>query len=105
MTTAESRRHDLCNGLTEFLGADKADTLMAYIPSQESTELATKADLDVLEARLGARIDGRTDSLNERMDEMSQRLETVSQRIDRMILAMAAGLIAIIATIVTQSFI
>jgi hypothetical protein len=94
MTTPESRRHDLYNGLTELLGEDRADTLMTYLPSSEGTDLATKSDLDAIEDRLVVRI-----------DIVSQRLEGLSQRLDRMVLAMIAGLVAIIATLVAQSFI
>ena len=100
-TTAESRRHDLYTGLSEILGADQADTLMAYLPSQESTEVATKADLDDLEVRLG----GRIDEMGQHIDAVGQRIDAVGQRIDRMVLAMVAGLVAIIATLIAQSFI
>ena len=94
MTTSESRRHDLYNRLAEFLGEDRADTLMTYLPPRESTDLANKSDLDALENRLVGRL-----------DVVSQRLEAVSQRLDRMVLALVAGLVAIIATLVAQSFI
>jgi hypothetical protein len=94
MTTAESRRDDLYNGLTEFLGEDRADTLMTYLPPYEGTDLATKSDLDAIENRLV-----------DRLDIVSQRIEGLSQRLDRMVLALIAGLVAIIATLVAQSFI
>ena len=90
----ESRRHDLYNGLTEFLGEDRADTLMTYLPSSEAIDLATKSDLDAIEDQLVVRI-----------DIVSQSLEGLSQHLDRMVLAMIAGLVAIIATLVAQSFI
>jgi hypothetical protein len=100
MTSAESRRHDLYNGLTEILGNDRADTLMAYLPSRESTELTTRSDLDALEERLARRID----LLDHRFDLIDQRFEALTQRLDRIILALVAGLVAIIATLVAQSF-
>jgi len=101
MTTPESRRHDLYNGLTEFLGEDRADTLMTYLPSSEGIDLATKSDLDAIEDRLVVRID----IVSQRLEGMDQRLEGLSQRLDRMVLALIAGLVAIIATLVAQSFI
>jgi hypothetical protein len=94
MTTAESRRHDLYNGLAELLGADQADTLMTYLPHTESEGLATKADLDALERNLSGRIDG-----------VDKRLDLISHRLNRIVLALVAGLVAIIATLVAQSFI
>lgn len=94
MTTAEPRRHDLYSGLPELLGEDRADTLTTCLPSQESTDLATKAGLDVLEVRLV-----------DRLDTMDHRLEPINNRLDRMVFALVAGLVAIIATLVAQSFI
>jgi len=88
MTTAEARRHDLYNGLAEFLEEDRADTLMAYLPSQESSDLATRADFDTLSHR-----------------NLTARLDAVNHRLDRIVLTLAAGLIAIVATLITQTFI
>lgn len=115
MTTAESRRHDLYNGLVEFLGADRANTLMTYLPSGESTDLLTRADLDAVEQRLGAHIDGldariagldtRIDGLDTRIDGLSNRIDLVTQRLDRIVFALVAGLVAIIATLIAQSFV
>lgn len=108
MTTAESRRHDLYTGLTEFLGPDRADTLMTYLPSRESTDLATKADLTALELTLGVRIDridGRLDNMDRHLVGMNQRFEAVNQRLDRIVLTLAAGLVAIVATLIAQSFV
>ena len=36
MPISEAARHDLSNGLTELLGLDRADTLMAYLPEFRS---------------------------------------------------------------------
>ncbi|MEE8486315.1 MAG: hypothetical protein V3S38_07205 [Acidimicrobiia bacterium] len=115
MTTAESRRHDIYTGLTEFLGPDRADTLMTYLPSRESTDLATKADLTALELTLGGRIDridGRLDNMdrhlvgmNQRLESVDQRFEAVNERLDRIVLTLAAGLVAIVATLIAQSFV
>ncbi len=101
MTSAESRRLDLYNGLTEFLGEDRANTLMAYLPSQQSTDLATKADLDALKTAVTARFD----SVDRRFERMDQRFEAITHRLDRIVFALVAGLVAIIATLVAQSFI
>jgi len=107
MTTAESRRHDLYNGLAEFLGEDRADTLMTYLPSHENTDLATKAGLDALETAVIDRfdmVDQRFLSMDRRLDTMDHRLEVVGQRLDRIVLALVAGLVAIVATLIAQSF-
>jgi hypothetical protein len=108
MTSAEARRLDLYNGLTEFLGEDRANTLMAYLPSQHSTDLATKADLDALKTAVTVRfdtVDQRFDRMDQRFETMDQRFEAITHRLDRMVFALVAGLVAIIATLVAQSFI
>ena len=83
MATAESRRHDLSNGLTEFIGEDRADTLMTYLPLQESTNLATRADLDALKT-----------AVTGRLDTVDHRPEAINHRLDRMVFALVAGLVA-----------
>lgn len=88
MTTPEARRHDLYNALSDFIGADQADTLMAYLPSQATAELATRADIQ----ELGTRI-----------ERLEDRLDSVNQRLDRLFLTLAAGLIAMIAAVFAQA--
>ena len=102
MTTGEARRHDLYNALTEFIGEDRADTLMAYLPSREASDLATTADVE----GVGARVDDlntRIDHLETRFDRMEDRLDSMNQRLDRLFLTLAAGLIAIVATVFAQA--
>jgi hypothetical protein len=95
MTTGEARRHDLYNALTEFIGEDRADTLMAYLPSREASDLATSADVEGLSSRI--------DHLETRFDRMEDRLDSMNQRLDRLFLTLAAGLIAIVATVFAQA--
>jgi hypothetical protein len=40
MAISEARRRDLCKGLDELVGTDRADTLMAYLPAYETIEVA-----------------------------------------------------------------
>lgn len=123
MTTPEARRLDLYNGLTDFLGEDRASTLMTYLPQNESKDLATKTDLGELEGRIGVRIDalderlgsridalderlfGRIDAMSGRLDDVVIRLDGMTERLDRMVLSLVVGLVAIIATLIAQSFI
>ena len=100
MTSSESRRHDLYNGLTEVLGVERADVLMTYLPSTESTELATKADIRVLESRIDkveANLTVRIDSVGTRVDALATRIDALATRIDRIVLAVVAALVVIIA--------
>ena len=99
MTTAEARRRDLYNALSEFIGADKADTLMAYLPPREASDLATSTDVEELTTRID-RLDARLDRMETRFDA---RFDAVNHRLDRLFLTLAAGLIAMIATVFTQA--
>lgn len=98
---SEAARLDLYHGLTEILGTERAETLMAALPHYDISEVATKRDVAVLEAR----IDARLDSIGARIDGLEIRLASVESivgglgtRMDRMFLAMIAGLFVIVAT-------
>jgi hypothetical protein len=92
MATSEARRHDLYTGLEELLGTERANTLMAYLPGYEITELATKADIRRLEDRL--------DRIEDRLDRIEDRIDAINERLDRFFLTQSAGLIAIVGTLV-----
>ena len=94
MTTAEAKRQDLYNALTEFIGADHTDMLMTYLPSQDGKDLATRTDIKHLSDRIGG-VDGN----------LTNRIDAVNQRLDRLVLTPVAGLIAILATLIAQTFI
>jgi hypothetical protein len=85
MAVSEARRRDLYNSLDELLGTELAETLMAYLPAYESTELATKDDIR---------------RLDDRFDRIEDRLDAVNQRLDRFFLTQSAGLIAIVGTLI-----
>ena len=98
--TPGARRDDLYAGLTRVLGQQEADTSMAYLSSGESTAIATKAVLVGVEARLGARID----HLEGRIEQVDRRIDVVNQRLDRLFLTLAAGLLAVVGTLVAGTF-
>lgn len=79
MSTADAARHALYTQLEDVLGHEHADTLMSYLPSDRSEEVATKNDI----ARLEARLDERMDGLDVRMDRFEQRMDRFEQRMDR----------------------
>jgi hypothetical protein len=124
MATAESRRRDLYNGLTELLGIERADTLMQFLPSIEGSQQATRTDIyglsgienverslttriDSVERDLTTRIDNVERDLTARIDRfehsVTARFDAMDQRLDRVVLTLAAGLMAIIATLVAQN--
>lgn len=87
MTTPEARRHDLYNGLIESLGEERADTLMAHLPATDSTQAASKADIAVL---------------GDRVNHVADSVQELSRRVDRILFALIAGLVAIVATLISQ---
>lgn len=118
---SEARRHEMYNELARVIGIEPADTLMAYLPTNESAALATKADIvdlraatkrdmDHLEMRLATRIDGldgridgidgRIDGLDSRMGRFENQLDGVNQRLDRLFLMLGAGLITIVGSLI-----
>ena len=109
MTAAESRRLDLYNGLSDLIGPDRADTLMAYLPSRAGAELATNEGLHDLESRLSKGINDVESRLSTRIDRLEDRMDSgfaaLNARIDRMNLTLAAGMLGVIAALIAQSFI
>jgi len=51
---SEQRRFELREGLIEFIGEDKAETLMEALPPVSWDQLATKDDLNTLATVIGA---------------------------------------------------
>jgi len=57
MAIDERTRHQLFLRLEEVLGDEEANTLMEHLPPVGWADVATKRDLDELEARLGLRLE------------------------------------------------
>ena len=72
MPASEPARHALYSELQRVLGADHADTLMTYLPRHRSDEVATKADIAVLEGRFD-RLEDRFDRFEDRFDRLEER--------------------------------
>jgi chromatin segregation and condensation protein Rec8/ScpA/Scc1 (kleisin family) len=76
MSVDERRRSELFERLAATFGPDEATTMFDLLPPA-GTDVATRADLDVIEARLERRfaaIDDRFDRLERRMDEQHELL-------------------------------
>jgi len=111
---SEADRSDLYNGLSEVLGPDRAEVLMAHLPRFDPAEVATKSDLaalksdfvelrsDFAELRSGfaeLRSDTRSD-ISELRGELSGGLAAVNQRLDRLFLALLVGMFGVVAAMV-----
>jgi hypothetical protein len=67
LAVTEPQRLALHAAARAALGAEEGDTLMALTPPA-NTEMATRQDLERVEERLGARIDGVEERLGARID-------------------------------------
>ncbi len=84
MAISEAARADLYTGLSEVLGTRRAETLMAYLPTFDPVEIATRDDLRDLQETLERRFDAtdaRIDSLDGRIGSLEGRMESLEGRI------------------------
>ena len=89
MTLSESRRHDLYNGLTQILGPDLTDTLMAYLPHTPGAALAARDD---------------TDGLWTAIHEVKEEIRHLSDRIDRLQHILVVGFMSLIVVLIVVGF-
>jgi hypothetical protein len=85
IVVSEAERLDLYNGMAELLGPERAEMFMSAFPTVDISELATKADLAALDARMGA---------------LEAAMLNLGLRLDRMFQTMVAGLFVIVAAMV-----
>jgi hypothetical protein len=82
MPVTEHERHQLFSWFEEHMGSERAATLMSLLPPVGWGDVATRRDIEALEARidmLGARLDARIDTLEARLDA---RIDTLDARLD-----------------------
>lgn len=84
MAVSDAARHDLYNGLTELLGPERTETLMAYLPHYDAADVARRADIDRLELELR---------------EVRGGLTAVNARLDKLFLSLLAGMFVLLAAI------
>jgi hypothetical protein len=99
MPTPEAARHDLYNGLVDILGENRADTLMAYLPTYDPSDLLTRSDLVAFRTE----VTGRFAAIDARLDRFEDRFEQLGRRLDRLFLTLAAGLLVFVGGLVATS--
>ena len=67
MAIDEASRYRLFKSLEGILGEEEASTLMTHLPPVGWADVATRRDLEQLELRMDARLDGRLHHLESRM--------------------------------------
>ena len=83
MVLDERSRHELYLRLAEALGEQAATTLMDHLPPVGSADVATKRDLQVLEASLRRDIERVEERLGGRLGRLEERLELRFENIDQ----------------------
>jgi len=98
MAISEETRHQLYRRLEEVLGPGEATTLMEHLPPVGWADVATRRDLDALEARVNARIDAvetRLDARLARQEAAFERaLRAMTRRLVTVIVAAVGSLVA-----------
>ena len=77
MAIDDRSRHELFQRLDEVLGPEAAEVLMSHLPPVGWADVATKRDIDALEARLNLRfeqVDARFEVVAERIEKVEERL-------------------------------
>ena len=92
-STTPAARHALYSVLEDVLGDEHADTLMTYLPTHPSDQVATKADIAAIREDL-ARLEARFDRLEEKLDAWQRATLTA-------IVASMVGMTAIFSLVVT----
>jgi phage-related minor tail protein len=92
MSVTEYERNQLFVWFEEHMGSERAATMMNLLPPVGWADVATKRDLDHLEARIASRIgalDTRIDIVAERLDA---KVDDVAGRLDAKVDAVAGRL-------------
>ena len=71
MSITEFERHQLFSWFEEHMGQERASTMMNLLPPTGWGDVATRRDLQVLEARLDAKLE----SLEARIDTLDARID------------------------------
>jgi hypothetical protein len=97
MTTGDAARHALYSRLDEALGTAEADYLMTHLPRDSSDEVATKGDIE----RLEARFDRFEDRISVQIDHLNATIIDQQKFYARTTVWSMVGLTAIFSLVVT----
>jgi hypothetical protein len=81
MGVDERARHRLYRRLEEVLGPEEAGTLMNHLPPAGLSDLATKADLRVLEGEVAALEDRLTSEIRAQVSELRAQVEQAGRKL------------------------
>jgi len=109
MAITEQSRHEMLQACEQALGKEAAMTLAEHLPPVGWADVATRRDLDALEARMGQRFDAvdlrfgamelrfgavdlRFDAMDARLDAMDSRIDGIEGRVDGIVSRAVADL-------------
>jgi hypothetical protein len=111
MSATEFERHRLFSWFEEHMGQERASTMMNLLPPTGWGDVATRRDLQLLEARidaLEARLDARIDTLEARLDakieaRFGEFRSELMRTLGTWLFASQAAVIAVVTLVVTLS--
>lgn len=80
MAVDEARRSRLYERLARAIGPDEATTMFELLPPA-GTDLATRADIDMVDQRFEA-VDRRFEAVDRRFDAVDHRFDAIDQRFE-----------------------
>ena len=92
MAITESERYQLVEGLIEVLGMERAETLLKCVLLEGREQLATKQDLEVVDARLRAEFGTLRGEFGERFGELRGYIDSTQAKQARIYLLTVLGL-------------
>lgn len=100
---SEAARSDLYNGLSEVLGPDRAEILMAQLHRTDPADAATKSDIAEVKsdfAELRSDFAELRSEFTDLRTEVREGLAAVNQRLDRLFLALLVGMFGVVAAFI-----
>jgi hypothetical protein len=76
MAVTESERHQLFTWFEEHMGRERAATMMNLVPPAGWADVATRHDLDELDARLMTRIDALENKFDTRFEALESKFDS-----------------------------
>jgi hypothetical protein len=76
MSVSEHERHQLFTWFEEQMGSERAATMMSLLPPTGWGDVATRRDLELLEARINARFDQAEAHFEERLGHLMRNFGT-----------------------------
>ena len=98
MPVTEFERHQLFTWFEEHMGPERAKTMMDLVPPVGWADVATRRDLDHLDAKidaLEARVDARINALEARLDA---RIDALEARLDARLAELRSDLLRTFGT-------